>query len=306
MSTYSRLSEAYRNAKVIPYNINSKFVVMSDCHRGAGNWGDNFQPNQNIFFYALKYYYKHRFTYIEIGDGDELWENRSIRQIIQVHSDAFWIMSKFYEDNRFYMLFGNHDRQKQSKKFIECNCNRYYCDSTNEMCPLFPGLEIYEGILLKDYDTNYNVFLTHGHQGQFLNDIAWRLGRFLVRYLWRRLELMGIHDPTSTAKNYHTQNKVEKKLIEWAKKQKKMLLTGHTHRPSFPKVGDTMYFNDGSCVHPRCITAIEIANGTNSLVKWSVQVREDGTMFVGRTVLEPPVRIRDYYSSLYEDEFVAK
>ncbi len=35
----------------------------------------------------------------------------------------------------------------------------------------------------------------------------------------------------------------------------------------FPEVGEISYFNDGSCVHPRCITAIEIENGTIKLVR---------------------------------------
>ena len=76
MNTYRRLSKVYENSKVIPYDYYSKFVIMSDCHRGSGNSGDNFLKNQNIFFAALNDYYKKGFTYIELGDGDELWENR--------------------------------------------------------------------------------------------------------------------------------------------------------------------------------------------------------------------------------------
>ena len=50
MNTYRRLSNVYENSKVIPYDYSSKFVIMSDCHRGSGNSGDNFLKNQNIFF----------------------------------------------------------------------------------------------------------------------------------------------------------------------------------------------------------------------------------------------------------------
>ncbi len=35
MSTYKRLSKVYETSKIIPYNDHSKFVIMSDCHRGV-------------------------------------------------------------------------------------------------------------------------------------------------------------------------------------------------------------------------------------------------------------------------------
>ena len=51
---------------------------MSDCHRGQGTEGDNFLKNQNLFLGALEYYNHRGFIYIELGDGDELCENRKI------------------------------------------------------------------------------------------------------------------------------------------------------------------------------------------------------------------------------------
>lgn len=62
---------------------------MSDCHRGIGTSSDNFLKNQHLFFAALKYYYKRGYTYIELGDGDELWENRSMKNIVEVHDEVF-------------------------------------------------------------------------------------------------------------------------------------------------------------------------------------------------------------------------
>ena len=76
-----------------------------------------------------------------------------------------------------------------------------------------------------------------------------------------------------------------------------MIICGHTHRPVFPKPGQTMYFNDGSCIHPRSITALEIINGTISLVKWAIMIKPDRSLFVGREVLEPPVRLLDYFDA---------
>jgi predicted phosphodiesterase len=297
MSTSKRLSQVIVKSGTIPFDDYSRIVLMSDCHRGVGGWSDNFSDNQNLFFAALTYYYERGYTYIELGDGDELWENRSIDPIIQTHSDAFWLMSQFYRAGRFHMLYGNHDIVKRDPKYAKTNCNSFFCESMNSREELFPGIKIVQGILLKYNNTDYQILLTHGHQADILNDTLWRLARFLVRYLWRPLELIGIRDPTSAAKNNEKKNTVEKRLVDWSKNNNQMIIVGHTHRPVFPKVGQPMYFNDGSCVHPRSITAIEIINGTISLVKWAIMIKPDRSLFVGREVLEAPVKLLDYFEA---------
>jgi UDP-2,3-diacylglucosamine pyrophosphatase LpxH len=278
----------------IPFDNYSRFIIMSDCHRGDGGFSDNFSYNQNIFFAALQYYYERDFTYIELGDGDELWESRNIDVIINAHSDTFWLMSQFYREGRFHMLYGNHDIVKRDPKYASTKCKSFFCDSTNSDIPLFPNIKILEGLILNYMEEPYQIFLTHGHQADILNDTFWRLSRFMVRYLWKPLELIGIRDPTSAAKSSERKSKVEKRLSGWAYKNNQMLITGHTHRPIFPKPGETLYFNDGSCVHPRCITGIEIMNGSISLIKWAIKISHDRSLYVGREVLEGPIRIGEY------------
>ena len=295
MSASKRLTRILNSSKVLSFDDTSRIVIMSDCHRGDGSWGDNFSNNQNLFFAALSYYYENGYNYIEVGDGDELWENRKIDNIIQAHSDVFWLMSLFYVDNRLYMLYGNHDIIKRDPKFAKTSCESFFCDSTNSSVPLFPGIEMMEGLILNYKNSNHRIFITHGHQADILNSTLWRLARFLVRYLWRPLELMGVKDPTSAAKNNERKNTVEKRLIDWVNKENQMLIAGHTHRPVFPQVGEPLYFNSGSCVHPRCITALEIRNGAIQLVKWAIMTKPDRTLYVGREILEDPVTLEDYF-----------
>lgn len=298
MSVNKRLSEVISSSYKIPFNDYSKFIIMSDCHRGDGGFSDNFSNNQNIFFAALQYYFERGFTYIELGDGDELWENRSIDTIINTHSDAFWLMSQFYKEGRFHMLYGNHDIVKMDPKYSKTKCKSFYCDSTNSHLPLFPNIKIHEGLILDYQHAPCQIFLTHGHQADILNDKFWRLSRFMVRYLWRPLELIGIRDPTSAAKNSERKSKVERRLSDWSAKNNQMIITGHTHRPMFPKPGEILYFNDGSCVHPRCITCIEITDGSLSLIKWAIMTRPDRSLYVGRELLEGPIRIDDYITRI--------
>lgn len=296
MSICKCLSEVYDRSEVIKYDNNSKFVIMSDCHRGSGNQGDNFLKNQYLFSAALNNYYKRGFTYIELGDGDELWENRSMKQIIEVHKTTFKLIADFYEANRMYMIYGNHDMQKGDPSFMKCNYMEYYCEVRKKVCPLFTSIKAHESLILENkYNNKHRIFLVHGHQGDLINDKFWKLGRFLVRYFWRSLEIWGFNDPTRAAQNYEKKNKVEKQLMTWAKEQNIILITGHTHRPSFANVDETMYFNSGSCIHPTSTTAIEIENGYITLVKWNVKTREDNTMYVGKDILGGPRRIENYF-----------
>lgn len=284
MSTESRLNRLFRTSPVISFDCLSRFAIMSDCHRGAGNWGDNFLKNRNIYSAALGYYYQNDYTYIELGDGDELWENRCMEEIIETHADVFELLSRFYREHRLYMLFGNHDYVKKNQKFLRC-CNDYYCESQRCRLPLMPGLCVHEGLILKNQISGQSIFLVHGHQGDLLNDTLWKISRFLVRYIWRPLEIFALNDPTSAAKNNTKKGAVEQRLSGWASKHSQMLIAGHTHRPMLPEDESACYYNCGSCVHPHCITALEICNDRIALVKWSVQSDRNRDLYIGREVM---------------------
>lgn len=297
MYEFKRLSQVFEAAEQIPFDDSSRIILMSDCHRGDGSWADDFSRNQNIYFAALTHYYNENYTYIELGDGDELWENARLSEIMEQHSDAFWLLSRFIKAGRFYSLYGNHDIVKKKIGFTIISGYERFDTRENEFLGLFEGIKLHEGLVLNHTPSGGKIFLVHGHQADYLNDRLGRLSGFLVRHLWKPLELLGVNDPTSAAKNYQKKAAVERKLIEWAKKEKQMLITGHTHRPMFPAVGEPPYFNDGSCVHPRCITGMEIVDGNITLVKWSVKAKNDGTLNVGRDILAGPGRLTDYFGT---------
>lgn len=276
-----KLDHIYNHAPEIEINHSSRLVFFSDCHRGAGNWGDNFLLNQNIYHAALTYYNRRKFTYVELGDGDELWENKDMQEIWNIHENQFHLLSDFYKEGRCYMIYGNHDKQKR--------CQDKVCHT------VFPGMKVLEGLVLKFGESRRKILLLHGHQVDFFNDELWRMSRFLVRHIWRQMELMGVNDPTSAAKNYKKKKKVEQALTSWAEKNQCMVIAGHTHRPVLPHPGEGLYFNDGSCIHPRCITALEIEQGRISLVKWEVKTKENYDMYVGREVLEGPYNLTEYW-----------
>jgi len=285
MSCTSRLLKAFENAPVLPLNACSRYCIISDCHRGNGSSNDNFLKNHVLYFNALKHYYAQGFSYIELGDGDELWENRRMSQILEIHSNVFRLLSCFYRQNRLYLLYGNHDMEKKRPGYSSRVCNTCYHMDTQSFQPLFPGLTFHEGLILESQRPGFKLYLTHGHQADFWNSTGWKLTRFLVRYLWQPLERFGVLDPTSAAKNYTRKDRVEQRLSSFAEEKGRPLITGHTHRPRL-NTASPYYMNTGSCVHPHYITCMEITGHTLSLIKWGYDTLSDHTLYVRREVLE--------------------
>ena len=275
MSVASRLERAFSQALVLPLNKCSKYVLVSDCHRGIGTSSDNFLKNQHLYFAAMEYYYHNGFSYIELGDGEELWENRNIQNITEVHSDVYAMLNMFERRGRLHLIYGNHDIVRRRH-------------------PAY-----HEAIILRCESAPENsIYLTHGHQASLLNSTFWRVACFLVRYFWNPIENLGILDPTSAAKNYDVKEKCENALRKWASENRHILITGHTHRPVMHE-NSPYYYNTGSCVHPRCITCIELEHGTMTLVKWIVQARADSLLYVAREVIGGPVTYDTAHHIIY-------
>ena len=300
MRTWKRLDRIYEAANRIPINDSDRLIFMSDCHRGDGSNADDFFKNENLYLTALNHYYNKGFKYIEIGDGDELWENKKFSEIIDEHLDVFLVLRKFYQDNRLHFIYGNHDMVKRSLKFLSTNFYRYYDKRRKCEIPLFENITVHEGLVLEYHEDgnvpiDKDILLVHGHQVDDLNSSVWKFSRFLVRYFWKPLELFGISNPTSPAQNQEKKEKIGKRLTEWVVNNDKMLIAGHNHRPMFPELGEPLYFNDGSCVHPLFITGIEIDQGKISLIKWGIKVRKNGLLYVGRDVIAGPKALEDFF-----------
>jgi len=278
------LSFALKKAIKLPLDKDRKYILFSDLHKGDNSYADDFAHNMRIYKEALHHYYIHDFTYIELGDGLELWENRKIKPIIKAHQVIFDLLKDFHEQNRLYLLYGNHDMVMMYPFMVK-----------KLLGSVFTNLKYYESILLDTKKTNQNLLLIHGHQADYMNYLFWWFHRFLVRYVWKPLQLVGINDPTSPAKNYKGLIKVERRMKEWIQKNNHQpVIFGHTHRPRFPDPKDIPMFNTGSCVHPESIIGIEIENMQISMVKWQDDGDSQKTI---KVVLEGPVDLEAYWAS---------
>ncbi len=269
-----------------------KLVVMSDMHRGDGSGADDFAKNSLIYRCALEHYLEEGFTYIELGDAEELWENDNFDQIYITHTPVYELLAKFHDPDpaktRYLKVWGNHDL--------------YWKDHEAVYRTLFPGIEIHEGIFLTapkgmgcgasrdeaqesevDEDEG-TILLIHGHQADpKCSGEGAAVSKFFVHHFWSDLQRCGAKDPTRAALNPGLCNEVDRQLHEWANHNDQgiaAIIAGHTHRAVFENLSlterryleskiktdgvkikhqpDGSYYNTGSCVHPLSITGIEI------------------------------------------------
>ena len=294
MNKNTRLSQVYKSSPRIPLRDHEKIVFFSDVHRGNNSWADEFAPNQIIYTYAIQQYLINNFTYIEVGDGDELFKFRFVEAIRKAHEHVYLTLQKFHRKGQFFYIFGNHDIEYRNLVSLTQRLNQVFNPFTDEKEILFDDFQVYEGLVLTHEETGLELFVVHGHQGELMNDQLYWLTRFLLRGIWRPLQLFGVRDPTSVAQNVNVRNKVERQLIQWVENSGVPLVCGHTHQESFPRDSEPPYFNIGSCVHPRWITCIEIENEAIVLVRWRIKPRKDGTLFVKRDVIGGPTSLRHF------------
>jgi len=322
-----------------------KIIVMSDCHRGDGSAGDDFAHNSLLYKCALEHYHEQGYTYIELGDGEDLWEIKDFEQIYITHTSIYDLLRKFHDPDpaktRYIKVWGNHDA--------------WWEDHADVLQGLFPGIRVYKAVVLG------NILMIHGHQADTVcTGPGGKISKFLVRHVWSGLQKFGIGDPTRAAENPGLCDRIDAILHSWATGKPGtepifsqtedgssipifpaltnsgfssifpadapiptppfILIAGHTHRPVFSNLSQTerrfrdcgvglhgakikdpepVYYNTGSCVHPRCITGLEIeydsGNPTFTLVKWSYQANAevctaDGCktwpLAIARTVLQ--------------------
>ncbi len=298
MSTLMRLEQVYSSSDHIIFDNNSKFVFFSDCHRGDSSIADSFSNNSDIFLYALNYYYSNGFTYFELGDGDELWENSRFSDLIKAHLEVYLIMQKFYMDNRLYMIWGNHDIFKSCKVYVRNTLFRYFDSKMQMYRPLFENIKIHEGLILEHSSNLYKIFVVHGHQGEILNDILWPFSCFIVRHFGRLIKIFryrNLFSQINQTRNMEKMQNIERNMKQWAKRNNIMMIAGYTHKPAFPKPGQIPYFNDGCCVINGYITCIEIQNGEISLVKW---FKNTNNLSITKEILSGPEKLSSYFDSI--------
>lgn len=294
MKTGPRLTRAYERARVIEIDASSKFVFLSDQHRGDGSRPDEFAKNKVLFTRALSYYDDHGFTLVEAGDCEDLWEFPHVRHIVKANGQVYARLKKFFAEGRYIRLYGNHDMQLADPHYVRENLSQAPEPLAGEMSPLFPGITVEESLLLRHQETGQEIIVVHGHQGDFPNDQNWRMTMLTFRFFWKRLHAFGITSPTSPVRNSDKRHKVERNYMKWIRANKIALICGHTHRERFPRTDETPYFNTGACTFNGYITGLEVHDDQIVSVGWRIEADDHGHLRVVRRVLAGPQPLAAY------------
>ena len=146
---YERMNKAFALSPTLMFDDNSRLVFFSDHHRGTNGRDDTFAANADLFRYALSHYYQKGFTYIEVGDGDELWHNRHFAEIRRTYGKIFDLLFQFERANRLHLIIGNHESPKG-----------LFDPADKDGIPLEQGLNLQHAV------TGQSLFAVHGHQAQ--------------------------------------------------------------------------------------------------------------------------------------------
>jgi predicted phosphodiesterase len=305
---------------IVPYEMNTgKFIIFSDQHKGIQDNADDFMLAEKNYRAALEFYYSNGFSFINLGDCEELWENTP-DAVMKMNKPILQTEACFLEAQKYYRVFGNHDLEW-----------KYPFQQNMYLKPVFGStLKIYEGIELQTQYNNktYSIFLTHGHQGDKRSD-GNPVSTWIVAAIWTPIQRYLNININTTSDSYELVDAHNIIMYNWSATQKQMVfISGHTHKPVFAsldhidmltkeleaakKSGDatwiektsqtlavyskayegksfvkTMaypsYFNTGCCCFDDGdITGIEIDNGFIRLVKWKYNPDKDSI----RQVLE--------------------
>jgi UDP-2,3-diacylglucosamine pyrophosphatase LpxH len=287
IQAHERLNLAYQQSPHLHFDDHSRLIFFSDMHRGEKDRYDFFAPNEGLFLHALHYYYDRNFTYVELGDGDELWYN-NFAVIRRAYSQLFELLHQFRASHRLHLIIGNHDSVRGMFDPMEKE-----------------GIPVHQGLVLHHTPSGHNLFAVHGHQAHPNGDRHWWFQRPHSRYFVK-------YTLPFTANRYYfsepaiglpTRQRLtnfprrvsdrvlrfawalEGAILSWARERRQAIICGHTHLCAFPgtptSAPEPPFINIGHCSTPGYITGLEIANGEMALVKWKPTGQGD----YARTVL---------------------
>jgi len=197
-----------------------RIIIFSDLHVGNGKSLDDFKGNSDLLKAALRDYYNPQgYTLILNGDVEEL-HRYSLHEVRAHWTNLYVIFDTFFQQNRFYKIFGNHD----SKLFSLFEPQKRY--------------PLHESLNLKY--KSHSLFLFHGHQLSYYYQRFNDLMGIILRVIAKPLRIKHY----SVAHDNHKKFTIERRAYDFAKQHGMAAILGHTHRPLFESLSkiDTLNY----------------------------------------------------------------
>lgn len=202
----------------------AKFIIFSDQHKGAGDLADDFHPAENNYMAALDFYFDNGFSFINLGDCEELWECKP-QVAVDYNMRSLLKEAEFLKAFRYYRIFGNHDLEWS-----------YAIQQNQYLKPVFgETLKIHEGILIRfPYNEKvFSIFLTHGHQGDIKSD-GNAFSKWVVAAVWTPIQRYLEINLNSLSDYFGLVDRHNIIMSDWSGTQSNLVfISGHTHKPVF-------------------------------------------------------------------------
>ncbi len=220
-STFHAIDSSLQDAKHLPLDLTrDKYIIFSDMHKADKAAGiDECRPNEMLLCHVLEQYYHNDWRLVLNGDIEECWEAKP-RAIIDAYRDTLYALERKFADKgeKFYTrIYGNHDDLWRHPAKVE-----------KHLVPVLGPIQVHPALILGD-----NLVITHGHQGEGLDDTYSWFSRYFVRHPWRWIQRFSRISTARAATNHLIRWKRDQKLYRWARERRKVLIAGHTHRPMF-------------------------------------------------------------------------
>lgn len=197
-------------------------VVFSDHHRGNGDSADDFRRCEESYAAALGWYLEEGHELWLLGDVEELWKNRA-DEVMERYATILALEAQF--GDRLKRFYGNHDLAWRSREMVRRH---------------LPGTTVHEAMSVTITDHSRplgSLFLVHGHQGTIDsgNLLVLPISRFVVRFIWGKLQRWRGYPNTSPAEDALLRHRHDQVMAHWADHHAEplVLVAGHTHHPVF-------------------------------------------------------------------------
>ncbi|HSG16718.1 MAG TPA: metallophosphoesterase [Anaerolineae bacterium] len=222
VQTREQLGELWQDKSVgVLEAKGQKYAIISDLHMGDGGDADDFYKNEPALLNALEHYRTNGYTLILLGDVEELWQF-DLEKIVDRYKNTVYAKIQSFGDRRVHRIYGNHDFEWGG-----------FEDPAKVVSKKSKLAE--EALRMKDVNGKEAILLVHGHQGSIDSDKFSWFSRFFVRLykpvepLVRLTGLLGHGAATKSA----VAHDYERTYYSWAKKNKVIVICGHSHRAIF-------------------------------------------------------------------------
>jgi predicted phosphodiesterase len=192
--------------KLLPVGEGYKYVVYSDFHVADKKPQDRFKRNETVAVESLNYYRQNGYSVILLGDIEDFHRVDSA-DILKKYEQSLYQALRAFPPEKVHRVFGNHD--------IEWSLTD----------PIFPDREAFavEAIKLGE-----NIILTHGHQVEEFYEKDLHIVRVFATLARLKENILGPKNKYSFTRLPGEKDKI---YADWAIKNKKILICGHTHNP---------------------------------------------------------------------------